>query len=214
MEEVLHGIESMLMDGSRMLALIGDIDVNQVKIKLVQAKELANKLSEGNSSNRIEILKRIISRITVQTHNLTITFFTHAIWSIKESSDKPVTTSIKLPVQLKRCGMAMKLIVEPSGIPEKRKPDKKIIALITKAHQWFAKLTSGQYTSIKDAAQQENVSRSYFTRTVYISFLDPFIVQKILQGSHPIELNADRLKKSVPLPLDWNEQRALLGITS
>jgi hypothetical protein len=36
-------------------------------------------------------------------------------------------------------------------------------------------------------------------------------VQSIVRGEHPPALNADRLISQVPLPMDWNEQRALLG---
>jgi hypothetical protein len=47
-----------------------------------------------------------------------------------------------------------------------------------------------------------------------LAFLAPDIVERILRGDHPSELNAERLlKRIVPLPIAWEEQRALLGLT-
>jgi len=211
---VIGAIESMLTDESRLLGLMDVIDADQARGRMSQAKKLANELSGGKSSDRIGILNRIVSRVTVQTHSIVIVLRSNALWSLGDVSDDSPTTSIEVPVQLKRCGMAMRLVVQPTGTPTPRNPDPKMVALIAKAHQWLAKLTSGQYVSIQAIAQQENVSRSYFTRMIYIAFLDPFIVQRILRGDHPMELNAERLNRIVPLPLDWGEQRARLGMTS
>ena len=98
------------------------------------------------------------------------------------------------------------------GHTSNRKPDATLIALIAKAHDWFAKLTSGQYTGIKAIAKQENVGSSYVTRVIHLAFLDPGIAQKILQGDYPLHLSADRLIRMVPLPESWEEQRKLLDV--
>ena len=47
-------------------------------------------------------------------------------------------------------------------------------------------------------------------RVVHLAFLAPDIVQRIARGEHSPQLNAQRLIKAVPLPMDWAEQRALL----
>ena len=49
------------------------------------------------------------------------------------------------------------------------------------------------------------------TRFLPFAFLAPDIVEKILDGRQPIELNVERLKKVGPIPADWNAQRRLLG---
>jgi len=46
---------------------------------------------------------------------------------------------------------------------------------------------------------------------VHLAFLAPDIVQAITRGQQPMEINAARLIAEVPLPLDWAEQRRLLG---
>ncbi len=89
-----------------------------------------------------------------------------------------------------------------------------MVALIAKGHNWFERLTSGRCDSINAIAQEEKVSGSYVTRVIYLAFLDPDIVQRILEGEHPLELNAKRLMRMVPFPVAWGEQLALLGMNS
>ena len=46
---------------------------------------------------------------------------------------------------------------------------------------------------------------------IYRSLLAPDIVKAILSGTQPITFTSDTLKRYLPLPIDWNEQRARLG---
>ena len=55
------------------------------------------------------------------------------------------------------------------------------------------------------------MSSSYFTRLLRLSFLAPDITQTILQGRHPVDLNARKLMADTRAPIDWQEQRARLG---
>jgi hypothetical protein len=44
-----------------------------------------------------------------------------------------------------------------------------------------------------------------------LAFLAPDIVQAILSGTQPVSLSAERLKRFASLPIDWADQRRLLG---
>ena len=44
-----------------------------------------------------------------------------------------------------------------------------------------------------------------------LAFLAPDIVARILSGTQPVDLTTEELTKRIDLPLDWTEQRALLG---
>jgi hypothetical protein len=85
------------------------------------------------------------------------------------------------------------------------------VALLARATDWFERLTSGQASSVAQIAQAESVTTAYVTRVTHLALLAPDIVQSIVRGEHPPALNADRLTRQVPLPMDWTEQRALLG---
>ena len=210
---VLGAVGNFLTDESRLLSLMGSLEVEEVCRRLKVAVDLAAQIGRAHSSDRIDILKRIVVRIAVQDARITIAVRTGAIWSQGHVSlaDEHVTL-IEVPVELKRCGMAVRLIVQAPGGAVIREPDPKLVALVSKAHDWFAKLKSGNCGNVLSIAQAEGVTSSYVTRVIYIAFLAPDIVQRILKGNHPMDLNAKRLLRSLPLPLAWEEQHLLFGM--
>jgi len=48
-------------------------------------------------------------------------------------------------------------------------------------------------------------------RVIPLAFLAPDIVASILDGTQPVDLTAQKVIKQIDLPLDWAEQRTLLG---
>jgi site-specific DNA recombinase len=216
-EVVLRALVSFLKDESRLVGLMVGIEADQVRRRLKEAAELVKQSSESNSAQQIDILQRMVSRITVHKNKLEIAIAMSRLWEISQSEsteqDKPVTV-IEVPVELKRCGMAVRLIVLAPGESTRRQPDPKLVARIAKAHTWFAQLSSGRSDSIQSIAQQEKVTSSYVTRVVHLAFLAPDIVQRIMRGEQPVELNIDRLIRMVPLPTDWDTQRKLLGMNN
>ena len=60
-------------------------------------------------------------------------------------------------------------------------------------------------------AQAHGLASSDVTRAICLAFLAPDIVERIARGKQPIELNVEALLSMAPLPLDWGEQRRVLG---
>lgn len=71
------------------------------------------------------------------------------------------------------------------------------------------KLTSGGCASIEDLAAELDLDRNEIS--LPLAFLAPDIITAILDGNHPVDLTAKHLKRLADLPMDWNEQRELLG---
>ena len=86
--------------------------------------------------------------------------------------------------------------------------------MLAKAQRWFAMLSSGASPSVLSIAQEHGLASSDVTQVIYLAFLAPDIVQRIVRGEQPIGLGTKRLLALSPLPLDWNEQRRALGIAS
>lgn len=89
------------------------------------------------------------------------------------------------------------------------RPDTALVKLIVRAHQ--ARKTLNATTSVEAAAAQLGLTQRYFAVLLRLSFLAPDITAAILDGKQPIALNRQRLARLGNLPLDWREQRALLG---
>ena len=92
-----------------------------------------------------------------------------------------------------------------------RAPDTGLIKNIADGYAWLEKLTSGEIRSLGELANQEDVRGDYLIRTLYRALLAPDIVRAILDGTQPPHLNLNFLKQHSPLPIDWAEQRSLLG---
>lgn len=71
---------------------------------------------------------------------------------------------------------------------------------------------AGQHASLTAFAAEQGMTGSYITRLVRLAWLAPDITQAILHGSHPPEVTAIKLMQSGPLPIDWQQQRLLLGL--
>jgi hypothetical protein len=121
------------------------------------------------ASQQIEVLTRLVKRITVRKDSIGIALRVAAIRSAEvvasEADDE--TALIEVPVQLKRCGMAVHLIVRPEDQSATSAVDTKLVALISKAHDWFERLSSGRCDIVQAIAQHEQIkSSSYVTRVI------------------------------------------------
>ena len=85
-----------------------------------------------------------------------------------------------------------------------------LIKAIVRAHQWFEMLKSRTVQSITDIAKAEHLPRTYVSSVIPFALLAPDVIEAILEGTQPFDLNLDRLINA-PLPLDWAEQRSVFG---
>ena len=121
---------------------------------------------------------------------------------------------IEVPVTLKRCGMAMRLIVNQEAATRSRKTDMRMITLLTKASDWINRLKSGECKNMAEIAKEDGTTTAYVCKIIPLAFLSPEIVRRIMLGQYPAELNAEQLLKKTPLSHDWAEQAKLLGFTT
>lgn len=201
---VVEAISGFLKDRSQVMAVMGSVDAGLAKCRLHAAEAAGVLLETAMASQQIEVLTRLVKRIVVRKDSIEIEVRIAAIWSgaaVTLDDDEDLHL-IEVPVQLKRCGMAVRLIVRPTSGPVMRGVDAKLVALISKAHDWFERLTSGRCDSVQAIAQQEQfASAGYVMRVIHLAFLAPDIVQAIVRGEQPVELTADRLIRLGPLPV-------------
>ena len=203
-DAVLQAVTNFLQDDGQVVDALGALDPDGLQRGMQQAKALAGRLNESGST-RIEALQGLIERIAIGKTLLQIIVRSEAVGG-------QAKVTLEVPVQLKRCGMAMRLVVSGPGIKSTRRVDAKLVALIARAQDWFVQLASGSCGSMSEVAQHAKVSASYVSRAMYLAFLAPDIVERIVAGEGPLELNADRLTRMGSLPMDWQAQRKLFGM--
>ena len=97
---------------------------------------------------------------------------------------------------------------DPSGSA----PDPKLVALISRARRAQAAVLENRDQSMATLARHHGVGPSYFARLVRLNYLAPDILTSIIDGSQPRSLTSKELIYA-SLPLDWGQQRQLLGFT-
>ncbi len=127
----------------------------------------------------------------------------------ESSSSTPGQLHIAVASHLLRCGKQVKLVLS-NGVDESGKVNPLLVDMIVKPWRWHRGLTSGRYPTLRSIASEERCDKSHVSRLLTIAFLAPDIVERILEGRHRATLTPERLRKACPLPMRWDEQRALL----
>ncbi len=160
-----------------------------------------------DGKERYEFIHQLVNRVRVLADSIDIKINPNALFDDLPNQIEPITISSQAKIE--RCGMAIRLMV--GNRTAQQLPDQALINSIRKAQNWIEELTSGKMTSVGMIALQEGTTSNVVTRMMYRAFLAPDIIKAIMNGTQPASLNSDRLKNLVPLPLDWEDQRKLLG---
>ena len=147
--------------------------------------------------------------IHVRARGLGALFDGPAASLVDEANDE--TQILSVPVQLRRSGREIRMLIDRADPFSTAKPDARLIKLLIRAHRFNATLVGSGGTPFAALAKHEGVSPSYFTRLVRLSYLAPDITQAILDGRQPSHLTADKLLAHSRLPIAWQGQRTLLG---
>ncbi len=97
----------------------------------------------------------------------------------------------------------------PDARAPRSRPDDTVKAL-ARAFRWRRILDEGVYGSLDDLARVKGIASSYVSRVLRLTLLAPEIVEAILDGRQPAELQLDDLLEG--FPLEWEGQRGLLAV--
>jgi hypothetical protein len=165
------------------------------------------------------LLQRLLRRVAVNTDSLHIEIDGAELETLVSGNSAPASTGpenlidLTVPIALRRRGVEAKLIVRAAREKASAR-DERLIVLVAQGHHWFAQLAKGKAASIKEIAQREGTDVSDVGHNMQLAFLAPDIVEAILAGRQPVDLTANRLRRVGTLPLDWDDQRRLLGFTA
>ena len=85
-----------------------------------------------------------------------------------------------------------------------------MVKALARAFRWRKMLDTGEHATLEDLARAKGVHATYVSRVLRLTLLAPNIVEAILDGRQPGELQLEGLLER--LPLDWGRQRQLLAI--
>lgn len=116
------------------------------------------------------------------------------------------TLTVRMPFTIKKRG-GRKLVIAPDGTPQnppRARIDNTMIKAIARAYRWKRMLESGEFASVMELAAAEKINESYICRVLRLTLLAPDIVEAILDGRQPPEVQLDVLLK--PFSVEWEEQ--------
>ena len=183
---------------------------------IARAEEIGKSWPELPATRQRAFLTALIERINVGANRTDIhlrptrlvMLLDTAAMSLSSATDE--TQILSIPIELRRSGREIKMLIERTDPFATAKPDARLIKLLIRAHRFNTALVSSDvpFTTL---AKREGVSASYFTRLIRLSYLAPDITQAILDGRQPPGLTADKLLAHSRLPLTWHDQRTVLG---
>lgn len=120
------------------------------------------------------------------------------------------TLTVRMPFAIKKRG-GRKLVIAPDGVPwspPRTRIDNTMVKALARAHRWKRLLENGEFASVAELAAAEKINESYVCRILRLTLLAADIVEAILDGRQPPELQIEILLK--PFPVEWSDQRAWL----
>ena len=78
-------------------------------------------------------------------------------------------------------------------------------------HGWFQDILSGRAKNIAAIASHEKVDKGFVAKRLPLAFLALDIMKSIAAGQQPGDLIVEKLVVRIELPLEWQQQKHLLG---
>ena len=100
------------------------------------------------------------------------------------------TISIFIPVEVKKRSGSSQLIMPKHIAPEhaNKNYDDTLIKAFAKAYKWKLMLESGEAHNLADISRKEKLNVSYVSKLFRLNFVSPKIVEDIINGDQPRDL--------------------------
>ena len=97
-------------------------------------------------------------------------------------------------------------MITPDGAAWAPRPriDNAMVKALARAFRWRKMLDTGVHSTLEDLARAKGVDPSYASRILRLTLLAPDLVEAILDGRQPAELQLDDLLAG--FPLEWERQ--------
>ncbi len=220
-EVVVTRILELLRNPQQLFEALGAVGQRPASLDRImrQAELAATELVEGNDKGRHDTLREVVFRVEISTLSVTIKLGRSNLAKMLKIPSVPIDphvdelVTLTAPVERRRRGVEARLVIPGSAEPRAR-PDPQLCDLIAQAHLWFEEIASGEAPSVRAIAKRHKIHETEVSRALPLAFLAPDIVAAILEGHQPVEMTAKSLRRISDLPLDWRQQRRLLGFAT
>jgi site-specific DNA recombinase len=191
------------------------------------AKKLALRLPSLSSNDLRGLFDSFLQRVTILDKRIDLIIRRKELRQLLENGGKVIagnllsgkkavdaSDSIRLTIEAerKRFGGEVHLVVPPNSTLAVGDPKPSLIKAIARAHGWYEKVIQGNARNMRSLARQAGLTERYVGKVFACALLAPDIVELILEGRQPRDLNFEKLCRHVPS--SWAEQRERFGFPS
>ena len=188
-----------------------------------RAGRIAEELMDGSSGEIRPLVISLVRRVEISSDAVAIEIYRKRLTSVLvahggEPPDADATgngkpediVTLTIAARLQRAGREMRMVVQNAN--DQRPPDPALLRVLARSHDIQTRLTQNPDLSIHDIARDENVTAAYIYSILRLPWLAPDITDAIVNGRQPPRLTARKLiRLPTHLPIDWSQQRQLLG---
>ncbi len=225
----IAALQAFLRDGEKLANLLKPLRLapSAEKALVRQAGLLASAWAEATSVDQLAIIKRIVNRVMLEEHDLSIEIAAGGLVSLlisrdkdtdplsiaalKRLGDRPVVLTAQ--AKLKRCGSELRLVIaneKPGDRPAR--PNPALIKAVARAHVWREQIVAGKARNLAEIATSTGLTQRYVHNMLRLAHLSPRVVEMILEGKQPLDLMLEDLVAG--LPLDWRSQDQRFGLSA
>jgi len=214
---VIEAVYALLIDQSRLMDQLGlgRLRPDALDAALAASAQLADALKDATGHEQRDLLQAIVECVEIGSERVIVDMNTIAIWTELGAQDMSVDPDARdprlhltIPIRLARRGSELKLVI--ADRPETNR-DRNLIGRLAKGYLWFEELRTGAVQSLAAIAEREGITVPMVRRACDLAFLSTDMIEAILAGEQPIDINTETFKLAYPLPIGWEEQRRVLG---
>jgi site-specific DNA recombinase len=216
---VIRAVVAELKDPIALAGRLGaSIDGPHVVTSLVDNAAAMVATLDGKRRLPVQVLLQgIVERVAVQDDVVEIAFEPVALGcalGLDVCTSAAEAMTVTIPARIRRTGMAVRFVLEIGQHATAGAVDQKLVAAIVKAKAWWKRLQDETDTTVADLAEAEGLSRNYVNRVLRLAFLSPAVVNAILDGTAPTDINLERLRDVKHIAPSWMKQHRLLGFAA
>jgi DNA invertase Pin-like site-specific DNA recombinase len=222
---VITRLRTFLVDQGAILDAIHDKHVKGAEQNRLigRGRQIAEELATMAPDQTRAMLMTLLSRVDVRSDRVEINIRRGRLVELLGAQSIDPTTQRKglgndsedvltltVRARLQRVGREMRMLVENRD--DQMTADPGLLRIIARAHDIQARLIQNTDLTVHVIASQERVSEGYVSRLLRLPSLAPDIITAIINGKSPPQLTAKKLMRlTLQIPIDWTEQRKLLG---
>ena len=198
---VLRHLGMLLSDdhGLRRLANLEQADL--LRAMFEGTKLLATRLTQPSDAQAA--IRSLVALVRVESGSLDLTLKPAALGLANQPCWR-----FSIPLPARKPFREAKLRID-SGTPGKPVKDD-LLALLADAHTALELVQSNPDLSLHQIGKREGRCRTHLARLLRLAWLSPRIVEAVVEGSQPRNINR-QLLLAANLPIEWAEQEQLFG---